>query len=69
VRFVHLTLRLVKFLATHVSNVHVNQISNGSSTADSLISQYADQHNYIVVTKDTDFQNSYLIKLTTRKLI
>ncbi len=66
---VHLPFRLVKFLATHASAVHVNQILDGSSTTDSLICQYADQHDYIVVTKNADFRNSYLIKQTPRKLI
>lgn len=49
--------------------MHVNQLTSGSSTPDSVISQLADQHNYIVITKDTDFRNSYLLKKTPKKLI
>ncbi|GAB2556552.1 DUF5615 family PIN-like protein [Spirosoma areae] len=67
---VHMPIRLSKFLATYgTESVHMNQVLNGSSTPDSMISQYADQNDYIVITKDTDFRNVYLLKKTPRKLI
>ena len=67
---VHIPIRLSKFLANHAEeSVHVNQILIGSSTPDGVICQYADQHNYIVITKDTDFRNTYFLKKTPRKLI
>ena len=67
---VHMPIRLSKFLATQgAESIHVNQVLNGSSTPDTVISQYADQNDYIVITKDTDFRNAYLLKKTPRKLI
>ncbi|WP_460972121.1 DUF5615 family PIN-like protein [Spirosoma migulaei] len=57
-------------LAAHGhDSVHVNQILNGSPTPDSAITQYADQNDYIVITKDTDFRNAYLLKKSPCKLI
>ena len=67
---VHMPIRLSKFLGTHaVESIHINQVLNGSSTSDQRISEYADQNDYIVITKDTDFRNSYLLNRTPRKLI
>ncbi|GAB3700846.1 hypothetical protein GCM10027592_28230 [Spirosoma flavus] len=67
---VHMPVRLSKFLAKHAEeSIHVNQILTGSSTPDSAICHYADQHNYIVITKDADFRNTYFLKKTPRKLI
>lgn len=67
---VHIPVRLYKFLVTqgHESN-HVNQLLYGSSTPDSAISHYADQNDCIVVTKDTDFRNTYFLRKTPHKLI
>ena len=63
-------IRLSKFLAIQgAGSIHVNQILDGSRTADAAISEYADKNDYIVVTKDTDFRNAYLLKKTPRKLI
>ena len=67
---VHMPIRLSKFLAMHgTESVHVNQILSGSSTADAMLCQYADQNDYIVITKDADFRNTYFLKKTPRKLI
>ena len=67
---VHIPIRLSKFLATQgAESVHVNQILTGSSTPDSAINQYADTLDYIVITKDTDFRNTYFLHTTPRKLI
>lgn len=48
---------------------HVNEILKGSATADAEICRYADAHNCIVITKDSDFKNSYLLRNTPKKLI
>lgn len=67
---VHMPVRLSKFLAVHgTESVHINQLLNGSSTPDEMISQFADQNDYIVITKDADFRNSYFLKKSPRKLI
>jgi predicted nuclease of predicted toxin-antitoxin system len=63
-------IRLSKFLAIHgTESIHVNQVFEGSSTPDAVISEYANKNDYIVITKDTDFRNAYLLKKTPRKLI
>lgn len=67
---VHIPIRLSKYLANHaVESVHVNPVLRGSSTSDELISQHADQHEAIVITKDINFRNTYFLKKTPRKLI
>lgn len=67
---VHIPIRLSKFLASHATkSIYVNQVLNGSFTADAQISQYADQNDYILITKDKDFRNSYFLSRTSRKLI
>lgn len=67
---VHLPIRLSEFLVTcGAESVHINQILDGSFTRDTTISQYADQHDYIVITKDSDFRNSYFLSNSPRKWI
>ncbi|HEY0108961.1 MAG TPA: DUF5615 family PIN-like protein [Fibrella sp.] len=67
---VHLPIKLCKFLVSQgYEAIHVNQILSKSTTPDHLISQYADQHNFVVITKDADFRNSYFLQKTPRKLI
>jgi predicted nuclease of predicted toxin-antitoxin system len=61
-------------LATHLNSlgyktIHVNEILNKWKTKDSDICKYADQNDLIVITKDSDFRNSYFIKRTPKKLI
>lgn len=66
---VHISIRLPKFLAIHgTESIHVNQLVAGSSTSDAEISEYADKNDYIVMTRDTDFRNAYLLKKTLKKL-
>jgi predicted nuclease of predicted toxin-antitoxin system len=67
---VHIPIRLSKFLANQeAESIHVNQILAGSSTPDSAVNQYADTHDYIVITKDADFRNTHFLHNTLRKLI
>jgi predicted nuclease of predicted toxin-antitoxin system len=47
----------------------VNEILDGSYTKDKDICLFADQHDYIVVTKDIDFRNSHFLSKTPKKLI
>jgi predicted nuclease of predicted toxin-antitoxin system len=49
--------------------IHVNEILNNWFTADSMISKFADDNDLIVITKDSDFRNSFYINNTPRKLI
>jgi predicted nuclease of predicted toxin-antitoxin system len=67
---VHLSMRLVKFLtASGVEAIHVNSLPRKSESTDAELSAYADQHNYVVFTKDEDFRTSYLLRRVPRKLI
>ena len=47
----------------------MNQLLNGSETADIAICNYADANDCIVITKDSDFQDSYFLRKTPKKLI
>jgi predicted nuclease of predicted toxin-antitoxin system len=49
--------------------IHVNEILDGWNTLDNKICEFADQNDFIVITKDTDFRNSFYIKKSPKKLI
>lgn len=49
--------------------IHINDILNKSETKDSEICKYADEKNLIVLTKDSDFRDSFFIKNSPKKLI
>jgi predicted nuclease of predicted toxin-antitoxin system len=67
---VHISLKLVKHLQFFgFEAVHINQILEKSETKDSDICKYADQNNYVVITKDADFRNSFLLHQRPKKLI
>ncbi len=67
---VHIPYRLVKFLNNRsITAIHVNRILAKWHTKDSEICRYADKHDYIVISKDTDFRNSHFLRHTPRKLI
>jgi predicted nuclease of predicted toxin-antitoxin system len=38
-------------------------------TKDAVIAQFSDENNYVLITKDADFRNSFLVKNTPKKLI
>lgn len=67
---VHISYKLVKFLnnAGH-ETVHVNQILDKWFSTDQDIAKYADEGDYVVITKDVDFKDSYFISKSPRKLI
>lgn len=67
---VHIFYKVAKFLNSlgHQS-IHVNNILNKSETKDSEICVYADENDFIVVTKDVDFKNSFFVKQTPKKII
>lgn len=67
---VHIAIALVKFLASlGAEAVHVNNVLDGDHTKDNDICEFADKGNYIVITKDVDFRNSYLLNRTPKRLI
>jgi len=68
---VHLPIALSKFIDKQAdcTAVHVNQILQKWNTADTEICRYADENDFVVITKDEDFKNSHFIKKTPKKII
>src|SRR5579875_3604279 len=68
---VHLPISLSKFLSNqhNCSSIHVNQILQKWHTTDDEICRYADENGLVLITKDSDFKNSYFINKTPKKLL
>ena len=67
---VHIAYKIVMFLKKHADEViHVNDILDKWYTTDQAICEYADSHDFIVVSKDKDFRNSHFIRLSPKKLL
>ena len=67
---VHIAKKVAKFLSSkNIEAVHVNDILDSWNTKDQKIAEFADQNDFVVLTKDADFKISHLIKNTPRKLI
>ncbi len=67
---VHIAIKIVKWLQSKkFEATHVNSILKGSSTSDNEIRKFADENNYIIITKDRDFKNSFFINKTPQKLV
>jgi predicted nuclease of predicted toxin-antitoxin system len=67
---VHIALKTVRFFEENgVEAQHVNRILDKWRTKDSDIARHADKNDYIVLTKDADFQATHLLNLTPKKLI
>ncbi|MDR6967235.1 putative nuclease of putative toxin-antitoxin system [Flavobacterium arsenatis] len=49
--------------------IHVNFILEKWFTTDTEIAKFADENNYILISKDADFKNSFLVNKTPKKLI
>ena len=57
---VHLPKKLVAFLLEQgIEAVHGSDILNGFKTNDIDFCRYADEHGFVVITKDNDFRNSH----------
>lgn len=67
---VHISYKLTKHLISlGFDSIHVNEILDKSETKDSDLCRFADQNNYVIVSKDSDFRDSYFVKQTPKKLI
>ncbi len=67
---VHISFKVVRFLEQEgFSVVHVNKILNGDKTTDQEIADHCNNSDAILITKDEDFIDSYLLKKQPRKLI
>lgn len=67
---VHIPYKLVaKLSQMGIEAEHVNRILDRWNTSDNNISRYADSEDFVLLTKDVDFRNSFFIRRTPRKLI
>jgi predicted nuclease of predicted toxin-antitoxin system len=67
---VHRPIKLVKLINENgFLCVHINTILDKWFTKDEIISNYADQNDFILITKDADFRNSYFLKKSPKKLV
>jgi len=67
---VHISYKVLKYLKTiDEASLHINEILDKWHTSDKAISEYADENDFVVVSKDADFVNSFFIKQTPKKLI
>lgn len=67
---VHISFKLVNALnQLGYECVHVNNILDKWFTKDAAITKFADENDYIIITKDADFRNSFFINRTPKKLL
>lgn len=67
---VHIAIKLAKhFNKLGFECIHINTILDKWFTTDSAIAKYSDANDFILVTKDFDFKNSFLVNKTPKKLI
>lgn len=67
---VHISYKIVRHLnSLGYETIHVNEILDKWFTKDKEISSYTDSNDLILITKDSDFKNSFVINQTPRKLI
>ena len=67
---VHISYKLAKFIEqSGYEAIHINTILDKWFTKDKDIARYADENDFIIITKDVDFRDSFFIKKSPRKLI
>lgn len=67
---VHISYQLKKHLLfLGFESKHVNEILDKSETKDSELCKYADQNDFVIITKDSDFRDSYFLNKSPKKLI
>jgi predicted nuclease of predicted toxin-antitoxin system len=67
---VHISIKLAKLLNSFGAEaIHINKILNHSETTDRDICEYADRGDFVVISKDSDFRDSFFLSKTPKKLI
>jgi len=67
---VHLPKRLVVFFNQQkIEAIHGSTILDGWHTKDKDFCKYADENDFVVITKDNDFRNTHFLQNTPLKLI
>lgn len=59
---------LVNSVLRDMTWTHTLSLPNGNRTTDQEIASVADEEDRVVVTKDCDFRDAYLLKSTPRRL-
>lgn len=67
---VHIAYKLVKHInSLGYEAIHVNNILDKWFTSDAKISEYADENDLILISKDSDFRDSFYLNNSPKKLI
>lgn len=67
---VHISIKIAKAISELGYNCeHVNRILNKWNSTDQEIRDYVDKNKLILITKDQDFRNSFLLRNEPNKLI
>ena len=67
---VHISYKIAKHLTEFgYEAIHVNNILNKSETSDTEIARFVDKNDFVLITKDSDFRDSYFITGTPKKII
>ena len=67
---VNIAIRISKFLVSQGAySLHVNQLKDKWLTRDKIIWELADEQELIVVSKDADFRESFLLRRAPKKLL
>jgi predicted nuclease of predicted toxin-antitoxin system len=67
---VHISFKLVNAIKKLGYNcIHVNDILDKWFSKDTEISNFADENDYILISKDADFRDSFFVNQTPKKLI
>jgi predicted nuclease of predicted toxin-antitoxin system len=67
---VHISFKVVHFFTSKgITALHINHILDGDKSTDISICKYADENDFVVLTKDMDFRNSYFFQNTPQKFL
>lgn len=67
---VHISIKITKsFENLGYTCEHVNRILKKWNTSDTEIIKFVDENDFILVTKDRDFRDSFLLNVKPKKLI
>lgn len=67
---VHISIKFVKVIESKGYRcIHVNTILDSWFTKDEEISNYVDENEMILISKDINFKNSHFVKKSPKKLI
>ena len=67
---VHISFKFAKHISTlGFECIHINTSLDKWFTTDSKIARFSDENDYVLITKDFDFKNSFLVNKSPKKLI